>query len=314
MSRNLLYRTLAVPPRWASYWSGFALRQAHSIRQPRILMYHVIGDGDVSPAQFEWQLAFLRRHFEPIGLGALVDRLKAGATSGREVALTFDDGVRNHYEVAWPLLRKYDVPATFFVCPGLTDSGAWMWRTETRMRLHLLDRADLEAVTRNAGCPTQDIEAIMQWTKQLGMDDREAFQRDVVAHTPGFSPPAVEVERHAPLTWDQIHAMDANLITIGSHTRTHPVLPTLSGDALEEEIGGSRRELEQKLDREVDLFSYPNGANDDAVVALARRHYRAAVVARQDIVAEDDDVLLLPRVPGGGARATFVRRMHRPSA
>lgn len=314
MSTNMLHRTLAMPVRWISHWSGAALRRARAIRKPRILMYHIIGDGDISARRFEWQLRFLRRHFEPVGLPELVDRLQAGSTTGREVAITFDDGVRNHYLVAWSLLRTYSVPATFFVCPGLVESGDWIWRTELRMRLKLLDEATRAAVTRDAGCPEHAVEAIMEWTKAMSMDDRLAFQKNVEKRTPEFSSVRAQVECHAPLTWEQMRRMDDRLVTIGSHSRTHPILTTLTGPALEDEIAGSRRDLEERLDRRVDLFSYPNGANGPEVVNLVRRHYRAAVTTRKDMVAAGEDLFLLPRIPAADSQAAFTRRLHRPTA
>jgi len=311
---NPLHSALAIPYRWAAYSSGSALRHARSVRRPRILMYHIVGDDEVSTRQFEWQLRFLRKHLEPVGLGELANRVQAGTVTGREAVITFDDGVRNHFTVAWPLLRAYAVPATFFVCPGLIESGDWLWRTELRMRLKSLGNAERGEVARNAGCPESAAEAIMEWTKTLSMDDRRVFQTSVEKLTRDFSPRPEDTERHAPLTWDQVRQMDASLITIGSHTSTHPMLPTLDDSTLETEIAGSRRALEQKLDRCVDLFSYPNGANNAAVVKLARQNYRAAVTTQKAFVAEGNDLATLPRVPGGGGRATFVRRLHKPTA
>ncbi len=277
-------------------------------------MYHIVGDHELSASQFEWQLSFLRTHFEPVSLAMLVDRLQSGTMEGREVAITFDDGVQNHFTVAWPLLRAHNVPATFFVCPGLIESGDWLWRTALRMRLNTLDSTTREDVARNAGCAETGVEAIMEWTKGLPMDARRAFEHDIEAHTRDFSPPREQMDRHAPLTWDQLGQMDENLITIGSHTSTHPMLPTLDPSALHDEIAGSRSVLEAKLDRTVDLFSYPNGANNPLVADLARRHYRAAVTTRQGLVARDNDRFLLPRIPAAHNRAAFTRRMHRPTA
>lgn len=154
----------------------------------------------------------------------------------------------------------------------------------------------------------------MEWTKGLPMDARRAFERDIETLTADFTPRRAQLDHHAPLTWDQLRGMDESLITIGSHTRTHPILPTLTEPMLLDEIAGSRLALEEKLDRNVDLFSYPNGANNPAVAEVARRHYRAAVTTRQDVVAEHNDRFLLPRIPAAGDRAAFTRRMHRPTA
>lgn len=314
MVQNVLHRSVAASFRWVSHLSGASTRRARSIRQPRILMYHIVGDAELSIRQFEWQMRYLRAHFEPISLGGLVDRLQAGATTGREVAITFDDGVQNHFRVAWPLLRAHRVPATFFVCPGLIESGDWLWRTGLRMRLNVLDSARRADAARQAGCPATQVEAIMEWTKRLPMDARRAFERDIASRTAGFTPPSAEIDRHAPMTWDQLRGMDESLITIGSHTRSHPILPTLTESMLLDEIAGSRMALEEKLHRTVDLFSYPNGANDPGVVGVARRHYRAAVTTRQSLVTKDSDPFLLPRVPAADSPAAFTRRMHRPTA
>lgn len=314
MAQNLLYRSVAASFRWVSHWSGAAVRQARAIRQPRILMYHIIGDAELSVRQFEWQMRFLRDHFEPISLGALVDRLQAGTTTGREVALTFDDGVQNQFTVAWPLLRAHQVPATFFVCPGLIESGDWLWRTNLRMRLNVLGNATRADAARNAGCMATEIEAIMEWTKSLPMDARRTFEQDIKSLTADFTPPRAQMDSHAPLTWDQLRQLGGDLITIGSHTRTHPILPTLTESMLQDEIAGSRLALEEKLDRRVDLFSYPNGANNPGVADMARRHYRAAVTTIQGMVAQGSDCFLLPRIPAGENRAAFTRRMHRPTA
>lgn len=314
MTPNVLHRSVAASFRWVSHWSGAAVRQARAIRRPRILMYHIVGDAELSARQFEWQMRFLRDYFEPISLDALIDRVQDGTTTGREVALTFDDGVQNHFAVAWPLLRAHQVPATFFVCPGLVESGDWLWRTELRMRLEVLDGATRTGAARSAGCTATEVEGIMEWTKGLSMDARRAFERDIEAHTTDFTPPRAQVEHHAPLTWDQLREMDDGLITIGSHTRTHPILPTLTESMLEDEIGGSRLALEGKLGRTVDLFSYPNGANNSGVADVARRHYRAAVTTRQGLVDQEADRFLLPRIPAADNRAAFTRRMHRPTA
>ena len=314
MTEKLLHRTLAIPLRWASHWSGFALRQAHAVKRPRILMYHIVGDDELSVRQFDWQIGFLSREFEPVAFTDLVDRLRSRNATGREVVITFDDGVRNHFTFAWPILRSHGVPATFFVCPGLIESGDWVWRTELRMRLKHMNPGARAKSASQFGCPGSDVEVVMEWTKTLPLDDREYFRHAIAKRTAGFSPPPEEMERHAPLTWDQLRRMDEGLITIGSHTLTHPILTTLSDDVLQHEIADSRSLLEQTLDRSVDFFSYPNGANDARVVDAVRKHYRAALTTQKAFVGPEKDLYTLPRIAAGDSRANFVRRLHRPTA
>ena len=119
-------RLLARAYHWLSWRSGHALREIRALRAPRVLTYHGVGPQDTPPEHFDWQLRMLRDEFEVVSAPELVDRLIEGRIGGDEVCLTFDDGVRNHYTQAWPLLAEHRIPATFFVCPGLVDSGKWI--------------------------------------------------------------------------------------------------------------------------------------------------------------------------------------------
>ena len=81
-----------------------------------IYSYHVV-DAEL----FEQDLRFLRRNqYVSLTLDELMDRIAGrAATGGREVVLTFDDGPRNFFDVAFPLLREYGFRSTAFVAPGL---------------------------------------------------------------------------------------------------------------------------------------------------------------------------------------------------
>jgi peptidoglycan/xylan/chitin deacetylase (PgdA/CDA1 family) len=73
------------------------------------------------------------------------------------------------------------------------------------------------------------------------------------------------------MTEQQLQQLPSELVTIGSHTMTHPVLPTvLNHDQLQKELAGSRAKLESILGREVKLFSFPYGAFSDEVVEGCR--------------------------------------------
>jgi peptidoglycan/xylan/chitin deacetylase (PgdA/CDA1 family) len=298
----------------ASLWSGDGLRRAKAQRAPRILMYHGIGDGEVSAELFDWQLRLLRDEFEPVSLPELLARREAGRLSGDEVVITFDDGVRNHVSTAYPLLCAHRVPATFFVCPGLIDSGRWIWNTEMRCRLQLLSAGERAQMAVEIGSPAADTEALVAYAKRLDLQSRQRAEEQVRGHTRQFSPTEQQLDRFAPASWDQLASLDPALVTIGSHTVNHPILPTLSTGELQTEIGDSRRAIEQRLQRTVDLFCYPNGDNDARAQATVREHYRAAVTTVPGAIGESDEACLLPRIPAGETRGLFVRRLHRHAA
>jgi len=71
---------------------------------------------------FERVVRYVRRQFEVVPLGELVSRKKEDLSG--KLAITFDDGLRNNLEVAYPILKSYGVPATFFVCPASSSAAA----------------------------------------------------------------------------------------------------------------------------------------------------------------------------------------------
>ena len=124
-----------------AYATGLSTRRAKRLGEMRVLMLHGVGDRSFSGEDFERVLTYLERHFELVSLTELVHRTVSRLRiQGREIALTFDDGLRNNATVAYPLLREMGIPATFFVCPGLIQAGGWLWNHEARARRETLEK------------------------------------------------------------------------------------------------------------------------------------------------------------------------------
>jgi peptidoglycan/xylan/chitin deacetylase (PgdA/CDA1 family) len=89
----------------------------------------------VSVRMFERHCRFFRRHFRVVPLGDIVKKLEHGQRLNRELAITFDDGYRDNFEAAAPVLEKLSLPATFFVVTQSigTDSIPW-WDRERGVR------------------------------------------------------------------------------------------------------------------------------------------------------------------------------------
>jgi peptidoglycan/xylan/chitin deacetylase (PgdA/CDA1 family) len=116
------------------------------------------------------------------------------------------------------------------------------------------------------------------------------------------------------MTWDELRQLDPALVTLGSHSFTHPILSTLTGAELAVELVESRRLLEHKGQRTVEFFCYPNGAHSPEVVRLARAHYRAACATEPGFVLPDSDRHQLPRIGSAPRLPYFAWRLHRPGA
>lgn len=129
------------------------------------------------------------------------------------------------------------------------------------------------------------------------------------------------------MTWDQLRELAASpLITIGAHTRTHPVLAGLSAERSRDELAGSKQDLEEQLGISVRHLAYPSGSYSAATLELAREiGFATAVTTHEGPDQRADRLLELRRVRvnGGAALADLIaglegkrttRPRHTPTA
>jgi peptidoglycan/xylan/chitin deacetylase (PgdA/CDA1 family) len=250
-------------------------------------------------------------------LDTMLGRLANSSVSiTNEIALTFDDGLRNNVTVVYPILRKLNLPATFFVCPALVESGAWLWNHEMRCRLQMLAAPILAQLRTKLLAPATSVDGIVEWMKTLRFPQRRQAETIIREASSNFRPTEAQRTDFDIMNWDDLLSLDPELITVGSHTLTHPILTTLNTQEIESELWESRRCLEQKLQRTVDLFCYPNGSYDERAYQAVKKFYRAAVAAESGLVdgRQMVDLHRLPRIPGAERAALTAWRLHRPEA
>ena len=144
-------------------WRGVVVLGYHRIGRPGNGV-HDTSLWSATQEDFDQQLRFLARHMQPVSGDELPRAL--AEPRGRHVALTFDDGYRDNYELAYPALRAQGVPAVFFVATGFLDDPhvawwdeiAWMVRSSTRRELAPADgpamRLPLQGPNREAAILT----------------------------------------------------------------------------------------------------------------------------------------------------------------
>jgi peptidoglycan/xylan/chitin deacetylase (PgdA/CDA1 family) len=192
---------------------------------------------------FAEQMAFLARHFDVIGpqeLAGLSD-----APKGRHVLVSFDDGYRDNFELAFPVLRAHGISATFFVTTGFLDGGlaawwdevAWMVRHATATRLPkgewLQAGLSTERPQREA-----TIHALLEAYKAL-QGSRCADFLDWLAQATGSGRCPPDDARKDWMTWDMLREMRAAGMTIGGHSVHHAVLSRLTPEQQDAEISGA---------------------------------------------------------------------------
>lgn len=235
-----------------------------------VLLYHRVTRSTtdpqllcVDPERFRAQLTRVKaRH--PIL--RLEDDL--GGVRQPSVMITFDDGYADNALEALPILEELGVPATFFVATGTIGTRREFWWDELE-RLILLPRDvprtfQLQDERHGGTWATRDLETrfdlyralhgrILQVDAAIRERWLEQLRRWAGAGSEGR-------ESHRAMSVDELRRLAASpAATIGAHTQTHAALAALSAEAQQEEIVGSKRQLERWIEREVRLFSYPFG-------------------------------------------------------
>jgi peptidoglycan/xylan/chitin deacetylase (PgdA/CDA1 family) len=275
-------------------------------------VYHGI-DTEGAP-ELAAELRYLVRHFKVVPLETIVNCLANNAAPGpNEIVLTFDDGLRNNASVVYPFLHQLQAPATFFVCPGLIEDGTWLWTHEMRCRAQTLAQPAFAELCSQLFVPGNSVEGIVEWMKTLRLPHRRQIESIIRQATPRFQPTARQRQAFDMMNWDDLLSLDPRLITVGSHTLSHPILTTLTAPEIELELLESRRCLERRLQRAVDLFCYPNGSYDARAYLAAKQTYRAAVTTESGVVdrRENPELHRLPRIPSAQNAALTAWRLHR---
>lgn len=268
------------------------LRRLRLWRGVLVLNYHRIGDPSSRPWDrtlwsttaegLDEQLALLARETDVVGPADLPGLADLGR--GRHVLLTFDDGYRDNYDLAFPLLRRHGLTAAFFLATGFLDSPRVAWWDEVAWMIRHAARDAIPAgpwlsedVPLHAPDAESAIASILAAYKSLPTRDAEALL-DHVAEGAGVRRCTPEDAVGAWMTWDMAREMRDGGMTIGGHTVSHPILAGLPVERQREEITTCARRLYEELGIAMTSFSYPVGGRGTFTVDT-RRLLREQAVA-----------------------------------
>lgn len=249
-----------------------ALRRAARLVSPggkrgrlTILIYHrvlKVGDplfpDEVDAARFAVQMAALSGSFQVLPLDEAVARLRTNSLPRAAAAITFDDGYADNYEVALPILRKHNLPATFFISSGFVDGGR-MWNDTVIEALRRAQGSTLdldEFGTHDVSTPLargRSAMSLLNKLKHLELSERaekvQGIAEKVAAPLPG----------DLMMTSAHVRELHASGMGIGAHTVHHPILARLDSTQARAEIADGRARLHEIIRAPVPLFAYPNG-------------------------------------------------------
>lgn len=199
---------------------------------------------------FEKQIRFLKKYFS---FSSPDEFFGSDAPKGINILLTFDDGYKDNFEIAFPVLKRHNIPAIFFITTGYTGTGEYLIHDKIRYLVPaklLPERYIILPVEINKGKRNYSDEDIKLINKRFN---------------------SANVTTRIMMNKKEIAELYNNGFIIGNHSHTHARLSFLPAEEQEKEILQSNDMIEEITGKRVRYFAYPNGlANSETYDILKK--------------------------------------------
>lgn len=263
-----------------------------------------------SNGSFASFLEWVSDRYRVTGVKGILDLIGKPSDDGKPpCAITFDDGWRDTYLHAFPLLQRHHLTATVFLCVRFIGTNRRCWQEKLWYCMKDLRRSgELESsltqiIISLPWCPRlskQELtyEGLRRLLMRRPMEEAEEFASRMEE---AAGPQALPTER-AFMNWEEVREMQQAGIEFGSHTLNHTLLTLADPETARQEIETSRRELEEHLGSTAVGFSYPwGGANRWVRAQVKAAGYQLAVTTTEGLVRSSADPWLLPRLHIGNS-------------
>ena len=238
-----------------------------------VLNYHRIGNSDnstfdrglwsASADAFDVQMRFIKSHFQVIAAADLPDVL--ARRKGRNVLVTFDDGYVDNYRVAFPILKRHQIRAVFFIATGFIDNPrlpwwdqvAWMVRTSKQEAIRLPQWIPAP-VAFDEPSREKAVRTLLRTLKNLPCHLTGEYLQ-AIADATGNERCDPALGKSLWMSWEMLREMRDAGMSVGGHTVNHPILANMSREQQWLEIAGCRQRIVAELNVPMAYFSYPVG-------------------------------------------------------
>lgn len=287
-----------------------------------ILMYHRFShkanSSKTSANEFMAHLEYLKKHNQVLSLSEAAEILENGDDlPANSAVITIDDGYADAFEIAFPLLKKFDFPATLFAVTDFLDGKCWLWTdlmryvlSETKKDFVRIEFENGEQVEANLTDARQRLETANRINARLKKMPNEQKEKKIyeIAEDLNVKIPETPSREFAPVSWAQTREMDASNLCVESHTVTHPILTNINQTQLDYELKISKERLETELNRTVETFCYPNGGLNETVWRSVKNNgYKCAVTTAYGFNETNANPFLLNRIDAQSAIENFAQ-------
>ena len=278
-----------------------------------ILSYHRVGTTGVplycqmAPELFEAQMKYLRANYQVLSIAEIYQQLRCPTGTQTGIAVTFDDGYLDTYTAAFPILKKYQIPATVYVVGEFIEKGILGWYDRVFLLLKHYPHEKLDLLLDRP----RRFELSSEHSRLLAADKIVMFLRGSLDHKRVEICQQLESMVQLPeeelagrmMNWEQVREMQSAGMNFGSHTMTHRVLSRLEVKDCQFELSASKALVEARTGRAVDDFAYPFGKRADygsAAQELQSFGYRSAVTTESGANGPSASPYELRRMLTGG--------------
>lgn len=240
----------------------------HRITKKEDLVNIKLKDMCTDIGSFETQMKFLSQSYNPIGEKEILSAIEGTTKIPRySVWVTFDDGYKDNYTNAYPILKKYKIPATFFITTGFINKQAIPCEDYIAKAIRMTHVNELKLVLNKTehkfylNTEESKNQVIRSLWKILddGSISRDKYLKDLFdSFKIGF-----EDIPDLFMNWNEIKEISNNGFYIGGHTVRHKIMSTLSKEEVAREIIDSKDEIEKQLGKKIFSFAYPSGKGAD---------------------------------------------------
>ena len=208
------------------------------------------------------------------------------------VNISFDDGFRDIYEYAYPIFKKYNIPFTIYLTTAFPEGKAELWWIKLERLINQYTTLIVQG--EEYRCETMEeknqvFNDLMQRIYHCSDTPSKVFGKWFVNYQ-------IDMDNLA-LTWDELAEMlSSGLLTVGSHTQSHPMLTKIPTDEVRTELKESKTIIEQHLSIPVNHFSYPHSAfNMEIANELRLIGYQSATLGYGGSIRRGMNSMLLNR-------------------
>jgi peptidoglycan/xylan/chitin deacetylase (PgdA/CDA1 family) len=290
---------------------------------------------------FDKQMRYISRNFNIIS----IERLVAAICEGQDIpantiAVTFDDGWRDNYTHAFPILKKYKIPAMIFLATDLIKTGKIPPFLEISMLLgksdiwpakavnifrQIIDKHNLTATIPrlNAGQLQLMARNPYHFMRTLMMLEYKHMHEIIDSMLRELH---IDKAEWCDIRWmmnvAEIREMAASGIEFGSHGESHDLMVLIELEQVTRELKQSKEYIEGLLGKKIDILAYPNGDYNDAIkTEVLAAGYLGAMAMYNEETTENIDRLALKRTGfsegacigplGGFSKAIFACKIAR---